>query len=76
LVGEHTGTFVPKAVVHERGQLTYVLVVADGTARMRLVKTGQEYLDLVEVLSGLQPGDNVIVNAEGALTDGQRVEAR
>jgi len=76
LVGERTGTFVPRAAMHERGQLTYVLVAADGTARMRLVKTGQEYLDLVEVLSGLQPGDRVIVKVEGELGDGQRVEAR
>jgi RND family efflux transporter MFP subunit len=76
LIGERTGTFVPRAAVHERGQLTYVLVAADGTARMRLVKTGQEYLDLVEALSGLQPGDRVIVSADGEVADGQRVEAR
>lgn len=76
LVGERTGTFVPRAAVHERGQLTYVLVVADSTARMRLVKTGQEYLDLVEALSGLQPGDRVIVSADAEVVDGQRVEAR
>ncbi|HUJ12051.1 MAG TPA: efflux RND transporter periplasmic adaptor subunit, partial [Verrucomicrobiae bacterium] len=66
----------PKAAVHERGQLTYVLVVSEGRAQMRLVKTGQEYLDLVEILSGLQPGDRVIVKAAEELNDGQRVEAR
>jgi multidrug efflux pump subunit AcrA (membrane-fusion protein) len=40
---------------------------------MRLVKTGKEYLDLVEVLSGLQPGEKVVVSAEGELTDGRRI---
>ena len=52
LIGERSGLFLPKATVHERGQLTFVFVADDGQARMRLVKTGKEYLDLVEVLSG------------------------
>jgi RND family efflux transporter MFP subunit len=73
LVGERTRVFLPKAAVHERGQLTYVLVASEGRAEMRLVKPGQAYLDLVEILSGLQPGDNVIVNAEGELSDGQSI---
>ncbi len=73
LIGERSGLFLPKATVHERGQLTFVFVADDGQARMRLVKTGKEYLDLVEVLSGLQPGEKVVVGAEGELTDGRRI---
>jgi multidrug efflux system membrane fusion protein len=76
LVGERTGLFVPKTAVHERGQLTYVWVATDGAARMRLVKPGGGYADRVELLAGAQPGDRVIVSAEGELNDGQRVEAR
>jgi RND family efflux transporter MFP subunit len=72
-VGERTGMFVPKDAVHERGQLTYVLVAADGTARMRLVKPGGGYADLVELLSGVQAGDRVIVKTEGDLSDGQAI---
>jgi len=68
--------FVPKEAVHERGQLTYVLVAVDGAAQMRLVKPGSGYTDLIELLSGVQPGDRVIVKAEGELSDGQRVEMR
>jgi RND family efflux transporter MFP subunit len=73
LVGERTGMFVPKEAVHERGQLTYVLVAGDGTARMRLVKPGGGYADLIELLSGVQAGDRVIVSAEGELSDGQKI---
>jgi len=73
LVGERTGMFVPTDAVHERGQLTYVLVAADGVARMRLVKPGGSYADLTELLSGVQPGDRVIVRAEGELSDGQKI---
>ena len=73
IVGERAGMFLPKAAVHERGQLTYVLVAGEGRAQMRLVKPGQEYLDLVEILSGLQPGDRVILSAEGELNDGQKI---
>jgi hypothetical protein len=74
LVGERTGLFVPGDAVHARGQLTYVWVAADGAAQMRLVKPGGGSADLVELLSGVQPGDRVIVKAEGALSDGQRIE--
>jgi membrane fusion protein, multidrug efflux system len=73
LIGERTAVFLTKAAVRERGQLTSVFVAADGKARMRLVRTGREYLDLVEILSGLQPGEQVIVNAEGELSDGQPI---
>ena len=76
LTGERPALFVPKSAVHERGQLTYVFVASEGRAQMRLVKTGKEYLDAVEVVSGLQPGESVIVRADGELTDGQKIEAR
>ncbi len=69
--GERFAMFVPKGAVHERGQLTYVFVVGDGRAQMRLVKTGKSYLDAVEILSGLQTGERVIV--AGEVSDGQPV---
>ena len=71
ILGERFAMFVPKNAVHERGQLTYVFVMADGRAQMRLVKTGKNYLDAVEILSGLQSGERVIV--AGDVADGQPV---
>ncbi len=74
LIGERTAIFVPKSALHERGQLTYLFVVTDGQAQMRLVKPGKEYLDAVEILSGLEPGEKVVVRAEAELNDGARVD--
>jgi len=68
-VGQRSGLFLPKPAVHERGQLTFVFV-ADGHARLRLVKAGNETPAGVEILSGLQPGERVITNANGELSDG------
>lgn len=70
-VGERFAMFVPKAAVHERGQLTYVFIADTGKARMRLVRTGKSYLDAVEILSGVQSGERVIVS--GRVSDGQPV---
>jgi RND family efflux transporter MFP subunit len=75
-VGERHALFAPKNAVHERGQLTFVFVVGDGRAHMRLVKTGKGSADSVEVLSGLRPGERIAVSAEGELEDGYRVEER
>jgi multidrug efflux system membrane fusion protein len=71
LTGERPALFVNKSVVHQRGQLTYLFVVADGHAQMRLIKPGKEYLDAVEILSGLQAGERVVTSGEVA--DGQPV---
>jgi RND family efflux transporter MFP subunit len=71
IIGERFGMFVPKSAVHERGQLTYVFAIQDGRAQMRLVKTGKSYLDALEILSGLQQGERVIV--AGEVADGQPV---
>jgi multidrug efflux pump subunit AcrA (membrane-fusion protein) len=62
--------------VHEQGQLTYVFVVAEERARMRLVRIGAVAADGLEVLSGLEPGELVVVAAAEPLRDGQSVEAR
>lgn len=71
LTGERPALFANKSAVHQRGQLTYLFVVADGRAQMRLVKPGKEYLDAVEILSGLQAGERVVTSGEVA--DGQPV---
>jgi RND family efflux transporter MFP subunit len=71
MLGERFAMFAPKSAVHERGQLTYIFVARDGHAQMRLVRTGKSYLDALEILSGLQSGERVIVTGEVA--DGQPV---
>jgi RND family efflux transporter MFP subunit len=73
VIGERAGLFVPQSAVHEQGQLTFVYVVDGGRARMRLVKLGKTLRDQVELLSGVETGDRVIVSAEGTLNDGQEI---
>jgi RND family efflux transporter MFP subunit len=60
----------------ERGQLTSVFVAANGRATMRLVTLAEKSGDRVEVLSGLNPGEQVIVPVPSGLVDGAAVEVR
>ncbi|MBI3650912.1 MAG: efflux RND transporter periplasmic adaptor subunit [Acidobacteria bacterium] len=66
-------TISPKAIV-QQGQLTSLYVVDDGgVARLRLVKTGKAYGEQIEILSGLNDGERVIVEGQVQVSDGSRV---
>jgi membrane fusion protein, multidrug efflux system len=75
-MGSHSVVAIPKAALVERGQLESVFVIEDGVARARLVTTGKRGPDVIEVLSGLSDGENVISPPPAALADGARVEVR
>jgi len=64
---------VPARAVVRRGQLEAVYVVADGGARMRLVRTGRSADDRIELRSGVRDGEQVVVDAPESLVDGQPV---
>jgi RND family efflux transporter MFP subunit len=59
--GRHRALVVPAAAVRRAGQLETVRVVVDGAAMVRSVRTGKAIGDQVEILSGLQAGDVVLV---------------
>jgi HlyD family secretion protein len=61
-----------QAIVSRFGEST-VWVVRDGSAHRVAIKTGSELQDGVEILSGLQGGEIVIVNPPARLEDGSRV---
>jgi RND family efflux transporter MFP subunit len=67
---------VPASAIVERGQLQSVFVAEDGTARTRLITTGQRANDAVEVLSGLSAGEKVVAPVPTGLEDGARLEVR
>jgi len=50
-------------------------VVRDGVVHLTTVKTGLQTPTRVEILSGLQSGDKVIVGRHTGLSDGERVDA-
>ena len=67
---------VPSADVMERGQLQSVYVAENNIAHTRLVTIGTRVKDSVEVLSGLNQGDRVIVPIPTGLADGAPIEVR
>lgn len=64
---------VPQNAVLKRGQMELIFVAKDGKAALRLVKTGKVLEGRVEVLSGLEEGEQVIVSDTSKLIDGQPV---
>jgi RND family efflux transporter MFP subunit len=75
-VGESRTLRVPATAVVQRGQLEIVFVVANHNAQLRLAKTGRHFGDTVEILSGLDANDSVVVNGADQLSDGQPLETK
>jgi RND family efflux transporter MFP subunit len=67
---------VPASAIHRRGGLELAVVRAeDGSARTRAVTTGRALSDgRIEVLSGLDAGDVVAIDAPGPVADGTPLE--
>jgi RND family efflux transporter MFP subunit len=72
-VGEASAIRVPASAVIQRGQMELVFVVVGNHAQMRLVKTGSRIGDEIELVSGLNSGEQVVTDGASALTDGQPV---
>jgi membrane fusion protein, multidrug efflux system len=67
---------VPQKAITQNGELVSVFVVdQSGTARMRLIKTGEKIGERMEVLSGLNDGEQIISEVFPQLKDGARVRA-
>jgi RND family efflux transporter MFP subunit len=67
---------VPSSAIHRRGGLELAVVrSADGTARTRAVTTGRPLKDdRIEVLSGLDEGEQVVVDISSPVADGTPLE--
>ena len=73
-VGSREAVLVPREALHERGQLTGVWIVDEaGTAHLRWIRTGQTIGDEVEVISGLQGGEQLVLRADLPLVEGDKV---
>jgi len=69
------GITVPKKAVVDRGALTLVWTVdKDSVAHMRIVKTGRQTGERIEILSGLSDGDRVVVTGVEKVTEAAKVE--
>ena len=67
---------VPAEALTPFGQMERVFVVDHGRAILRLVKTGRPRDKQVEVLSGLNAGEQVVLTPPAALHDGAAVTPR
>jgi multidrug efflux system membrane fusion protein len=73
--GQRQTMTIPAKAIAQRGQLTSVFVVDDANiARLRLIKTGKSSGDRLEVLSGLNEGERIVVDGLAKVTDGNRVQ--
>jgi len=64
---------VPEAAIVRDASGEYVFVVKDGVARRRDVVLGMEEGPRVEVSSGLEPGEILVLTGQHRVKDGQRV---
>lgn len=64
---------VPPTAVRLQGQLVTAFVIEDGVARLRLLRTGYQGTEGVEVLAGLEAGEVLISAPPPELVDGRRV---
>ena len=62
-----------KALVFE-DELPHVFVVTDGTAEKRRLELGYQDAQRVEITSGVEPGEAVVLVGQSALKDGSAVE--
>lgn len=67
---------VPEVSVVLRPAGSVVYVINDHAAHQRLVRTGVRTDGMIEVLDGLEPGERVVVDGAGFLTDGAAVNVR
>jgi RND family efflux transporter MFP subunit len=75
-IGELSALRVPAAAVVQRGQMELVFVVTNGQAQLRLVKTGKRLGSELEIISGVEAGEQVVIDGAVQLRDGQPVQTK
>jgi RND family efflux transporter MFP subunit len=75
-VGTAERLVVPTGAISARGQLDRVFVAENGKARLRLVTLGATHDALVEVLSGLDAGERVVLAPGAMLADATPIEVK
>jgi RND family efflux transporter MFP subunit len=67
---------LPKAALVERGGKRGAMRLEDGRARFVVLELGPEQAGRLEIKSGLEPGDQVLLDVPAELADGARVSIR
>jgi RND family efflux transporter MFP subunit len=74
--GPAVKAIIPQSAVRGEGGLSYVFAVRDGKAERRAVSLGRKIGSDVEVIAGVNSGDELVVRGPENLQDGQKVEIR
>ena len=67
---------VPLSAAFRQEDKWHVFVIEGGRARLRRVELGRRNDEYAEVLSGLEPGDHVVLYPGDSIRDGSRVRLR
>lgn len=70
-VRDYEALIIPSAALVTRGQLQMVFVNEKNIAKLRLVRTGREHADGIEILAGLDGTETLVVEGADKLMDGQ-----
>lgn len=71
---KNTNVIIPKSALVIKGQLAGIYIISDqNTSILRWIKTGEDFGQTVEVISGLKPGERYISSAQGRLYNGAKV---
>jgi len=74
-VGKKEVIQIPQKILLQQGQLVGVFVVdSSNIVHLRLIKTGKPFGDQIEVLSGINNGDRIIVEGLEKIKEGDRVQ--
>jgi membrane fusion protein, multidrug efflux system len=74
-IGQKDTLLIPSVSMTQNGQLTSVFTVdTSNIVHMRLIKPGKQYDNRLEVLSGLNSGDRIVVEGMDKVKEGDRVE--
>jgi len=65
---------IPKDIIISRNRRRTVFVVERGVANERVITTGLESMDRIEVLTGLESGESVVSKGFETLRDKSRVK--
>ncbi len=67
---------VPLSALVQRGQMQIVYVVKNELAELRLIRSGKVFPDSIEILSGLEAGEDLVVSDISNLKDRDAVQIR
>jgi multidrug efflux pump subunit AcrA (membrane-fusion protein) len=74
VIGQQPAHMLPIASVVIQDGYSYVFVIDEQqSVQRRRVETGMVKQDAIEILSGIEPGERVVVKGAGFLKDGEKV---